>query len=539
MNKTFTLFITLLLLVHLSLGGRLTEIRVLSANNKGEIQFIFTPKSEAIPLFFQTYEKKEQTYSIHFLNSASEIPTKTYSLPTNSLNINTINFETIKRKKSNKTRSFLKVSFSPLRSSQATYKASKTNTGEITLSLGSAKGEKFNWILNSASIHKAPAKTNDTIQPTADKKVTQAKTSDTSAQKHPLPMTVLKDSINVRSAPSLSGQKMATATIGSRVLKLGQTKKWTKVDVNGDTGYIFSKLLVKTSKISTQQVAAIEKALLKKKVQADKKAKEKLSNRESQELKQKKEQIQKKYDSHLSEINKEYTDKNRKKQLSQQTAIISIEKNLKRKEQSKKDSLNKILQKLTSKMNVQKEELRTKYNKAIGKIILDSKHEMSGAQKKHNAEIKLMQKELERALQTKKRKVVKSRRVKRREFQTEKERIASRIKKTEEEIYSFRHRYKNKDRRDPFIPLTTESLGDISIRVDRMKLVGIIWDKLDPIAILEDKIEPSLSYAVHKGDRVYQGRVIQIHKDKISFELYNSAGTHIYKLKLESIGNGG
>lgn len=53
----------------------------------------------------------------------------------------------------------------------------------------------------------------------------------------------VNDLVNVRVAPSETSEILTTVNAGDEIIKLGESDDWTRVSVNGQTGYIRSDLL--------------------------------------------------------------------------------------------------------------------------------------------------------------------------------------------------------------------------------------------------------------------------------------------------------
>ena len=51
------------------------------------------------------------------------------------------------------------------------------------------------------------------------------------------------DLVNVRVAPSETSEILTTVNAGDEIIKLGESDNWTRVSINGQTGYIRSDLL--------------------------------------------------------------------------------------------------------------------------------------------------------------------------------------------------------------------------------------------------------------------------------------------------------
>ncbi|MGL1901849.1 MAG: SH3 domain-containing protein [Fibrobacterales bacterium] len=104
---------------------------------------------------------------------------------------------------------------------------------------------------------------------------------------------------------------------------------------------------------------------------------------------------------------------------------------------------------------------------------------------------------------------------------------------TEEELVgdlSDKIKYSTFGRRDPFIPVTGPD--DSGINIDGVKLVGIIWDKTSPIAILEDVRNTGVSYTLQVGDKILNGKVERITATEIVFQLSEFGVQRQYSMAL-------
>ncbi len=90
--------------------------------------------------------------------------------------------------------------------------------------------------------------------------------------------------------------------------------------------------------------------------------------------------------------------------------------------------------------------------------------------------------------------------------------------------------YSTFGRRDPFIPVTGPD--DSGINIDGIKLVGIIWDKTSPIAILEDVRNTGISYTLQVGDKILNGKVERITSTEIVFVLSEFGVQRQYSMTL-------
>ena len=57
-------------------------------------------------------------------------------------------------------------------------------------------------------------------------------------------MYTVENVVNVRVAPSESSNVMTTVESGDEILKLGESDDWSRISIDGQTGYIRSDLLV-------------------------------------------------------------------------------------------------------------------------------------------------------------------------------------------------------------------------------------------------------------------------------------------------------
>ena len=91
--------------------------------------------------------------------------------------------------------------------------------------------------------------------------------------------------------------------------------------------------------------------------------------------------------------------------------------------------------------------------------------------------------------------------------------------------------YNSYGRRDPFIPVDQGSM-DNGIDIDQMKLVGIVWENQEPLAILEHVKDVNLSFTVRQGDPVHNGRIARIMKESVTFDLTEFGISRSFTLKL-------
>jgi hypothetical protein len=93
--------------------------------------------------------------------------------------------------------------------------------------------------------------------------------------------------------------------------------------------------------------------------------------------------------------------------------------------------------------------------------------------------------------------------------------------------------YNSYGRRDPFIPVE-QGMAENGIDIDQMKVVGIIWQAQEPLAVLEHSKESGVSFTVKQGDPVHNGRVSRITRDQVTFDISEYGISRSYSLKLVS-----
>lgn len=90
--------------------------------------------------------------------------------------------------------------------------------------------------------------------------------------------------------------------------------------------------------------------------------------------------------------------------------------------------------------------------------------------------------------------------------------------------------YSSFGRRDPFVPVKLPEVEGISI--DDVRLVGIIWNSKDPIAIFEDQKVPERNYSLRIGDAVMNGMVKKITQNGVVFTLNDFGVVRQYSMSL-------
>jgi hypothetical protein len=95
--------------------------------------------------------------------------------------------------------------------------------------------------------------------------------------------------------------------------------------------------------------------------------------------------------------------------------------------------------------------------------------------------------------------------------------------------------YNVKGRRDPFVPLIGTDLspgGKAShLSVENLTLIGILWGERGYYALVKDGVNQG--YILKRGDRVVGGKVSEIVRDGVIFELTQAGVVTKYELKLQ------
>ena len=84
-----------------------------------------------------------------------------------------------------------------------------------------------------------------------------------------------------------------------------------------------------------------------------------------------------------------------------------------------------------------------------------------------------------------------------------------------DELYEDRVTYSSFGRRDPFVEI--KGLVEEGINIDQVELVGIIWEAEEPVAILVETKNPSVSYTLKEGDKIMNGKVLKITQTDVLF----------------------
>ena len=85
--------------------------------------------------------------------------------------------------------------------------------------------------------------------------------------------------------------------------------------------------------------------------------------------------------------------------------------------------------------------------------------------------------------------------------------------------------------RDPFLPLSQDEEGPMP-NIENLQLVGILYDAMDRIALLEDVRNKEKAYALRENDPVRNGYLLRIQTDKVLFLINEMGISRTYAMKL-------
>jgi len=86
--------------------------------------------------------------------------------------------------------------------------------------------------------------------------------------------------------------------------------------------------------------------------------------------------------------------------------------------------------------------------------------------------------------------------------------------------------------RDPFVPLLRDTSSSALPSVENLRLVGVLEDARERIALVEDFKNGNKAYALRTNDAVAQGKVLRVHRDKVVFLIRDFEVSHSYTLGL-------
>lgn len=95
--------------------------------------------------------------------------------------------------------------------------------------------------------------------------------------------------------------------------------------------------------------------------------------------------------------------------------------------------------------------------------------------------------------------------------------------------------YNIKGRRDPFVPLVGTDLsrgGKAShLSVENLTLIGVLWGDRGYYALVKDGVNQG--YILKKGDIVVGGRVADINREGVTFDMTQAGVVTKYELRLQ------
>jgi len=86
--------------------------------------------------------------------------------------------------------------------------------------------------------------------------------------------------------------------------------------------------------------------------------------------------------------------------------------------------------------------------------------------------------------------------------------------------------------RDPFVPLLRDTSATELPSVENLRLVGVLEDARERIALVEDFKNGNRAFALRTNDPVAQGKVLRVHRDKVIFLIRDFDVSHSYTLSL-------
>jgi hypothetical protein len=94
--------------------------------------------------------------------------------------------------------------------------------------------------------------------------------------------------------------------------------------------------------------------------------------------------------------------------------------------------------------------------------------------------------------------------------------------------------------RDPFVPLVKDpdAISELP-RVENLRLVGVLEDTRERIALLEDFTNNNRAYALRVNDLVEYGKVLRVHRDKVVFLIRDFDVSRSYTLGITRDAQGG
>lgn len=550
---------------------QLVEMVVQPADKYLVVDFLFEPLAKngvlRVPPFIQEVDSNNLSLSISFLDTRTNIPLGEYALGSQIPEFSSLQITTIERTISKKKRPFLKISWGLQTSPGLTkYPTRKIGTGKLRLTLSPInkefKSQKFHpgSIPQSWEDENKAVKTKDAL-PIEGALQTGLKIDSLQRNKSAIkvfklkadPETLLTGNTSVRMRGDASEKSQIAGQIPAKtkVYKTDQVGAWAEVVFKGKKGFVRADLLSRPpvdtiAKPVSKGVAIVKTTLSKEQKEAELKAiaKEKAQEEAALKAAEKlaKEAGAKKMKA-MALAEKARQDSLKKADIASAKLKAKTEAEAKKLaaatlKQAKLDSINRVKQEKAAAIKKAKLEKEAAAKKAIDdarakKAAQDSiakKIKMDALAKKAAEEVLIQKAKAEAAAK----KADEERQRKEQELIAQ---MAARQKVLEEQRLARqaekdRVRYSSFGKRDPFIAIEASLQDPSSIDIGQMNLVGIIWSDKEPLAILEHRTEPSISFTLKRGDRIPSGRVERVGRDEIFFTLQEFGNTRSFSLKL-------
>ncbi|MCL2184087.1 MAG: hypothetical protein FWB85_11540, partial [Chitinispirillia bacterium] len=94
-------------------------------------------------------------------------------------------------------------------------------------------------------------------------------------------------------------------------------------------------------------------------------------------------------------------------------------------------------------------------------------------------------------------------------------------------------RYRTRGR-DPFVPLVKDTVSTDLPRVENLRLVGILEDYNEKIALVEDFKNDNRAFALRANDEVEHGKVLRVQRDRVVFLIRDFDISRSYVLTLSA-----
>jgi hypothetical protein len=86
--------------------------------------------------------------------------------------------------------------------------------------------------------------------------------------------------------------------------------------------------------------------------------------------------------------------------------------------------------------------------------------------------------------------------------------------------------------RDPFVPLVRDTSATELPKVENLRLVGVLEDASERIALVEDFKNGNRAFALRANDPIAYGKVLRVHRDKVVFLIRDFEVSRSYTLGL-------